>query len=83
MKISGRIVSDEEKWKKERERFNQMNLSQKHRTIQFKIIEKVRHTPQLWHPYHKKDCRSLNSYVKIRKSINQELGTNYSSEYNH
>lgn len=80
MKILCRPVSNKENWDEEKEKFLKCNSSQRYRTLQYKVIEKVKDERRLWHPDHEKDCRAAKSYATIRKSINKELGTRYTSK---
>lgn len=72
--------SDSKRDEEDRKYFSQLSIDQQRRYVQSKVIEMAKYMRELWHPTFLKSQRDITPYVKIRKAINEKLGTCYSSK---
>lgn len=80
MKIFCRPICNEDKYREETTKFKKLSPSKQKNFLKFKVIEKVEKMQEIWHPSYKKSNKDITPFVKIRKEINMELGTNYHSK---
>lgn len=80
MKIFRTNLTAQERYAESRARYKEASPSQQSRILVFKVVEMAKNLKSLWHPNHLKSRKDTSVYVGMRKQINAELGSSFTSK---